>query len=198
MRVRPHSRIRRGSVRHVPVWREPVLGIAAAALLLAGCGGSGGVHTVTVTTTTTPQQIATDTQTSTDPTTPTPSPTTPTITDPTPTVTQPTATASLGSELVGRWLGPEPGFNQTYCSNGTALYSFQSDGSWAVNLVNTSDCGGTYTLGGTYQTGESTIALHFNYCPETCPADATVNVAFIDDSDFTMSDATFSGTYHRQ
>ncbi len=102
--------------------------------------------------------------------------------------------------LLGSWLGPEPGFNQGQCSNGTTVYTFSGDGSWFGHNVNLDPCGGTFTIGGTYSLRGSALMLHFTTCPEGCAqfGDTTETVSFIDNNDFSMSDQSFDGTYHRQ
>ena len=106
----------------------------------------------------------------------------------------------MASLLIGSWLGPEPGFNQGICSNGTTEYTFNSDGTWFAHMVNYTECGGTFTIGGSYSLGQGVIGFHYTLCPETCALfpDSTQSLSFIDANDFSLSDASFSGTYHRQ
>jgi hypothetical protein len=104
--------------------------------------------------------------------------------------------------LIGRWLGPEPGLAGEECANGTTEYTFESDGSWLARNVNVDDCGGTFTVGGTYRVSSDggTVVLHFTRCPQSCAqfGDVSESITFVNDDNFTFSDESFSGTYHRQ
>lgn len=111
-----------------------------------------------------------------------------------------TTTSNPAALLIGRWLGPEPGLSQEQCANGTTEYTFKTDGTWSAHNVNVDACGGTFTIGGTYTFGGTTLVFHYTQCPQSCAPfpDSSETISFIDNNNFSMADASFSGTYHRQ
>lgn len=107
----------------------------------------------------------------------------------------------VASLLIGTWLGPEPGMTQDECENGTTEYTFAPDGTWIGRNVNVDECGGIFTIGGTYSTsGDDTLVFRFTRCPQDCSGfpDAPVSIAFEGEDFLTISDSTFTGTYRRQ
>jgi hypothetical protein len=64
------------------------------------------------------------------------------------------------------------------------------------------ECGGSFTVGGTYRVSPDggTVVLHFTKCPQGCSQfpDVSETISFFDEDNFTLSDDSFNGTYHRQ